>query len=59
MCSNYHGKHGTTAVRAKVLDTRIVSRVSACFEQCCDWTRKAGSQCVTAVTAEFTEVDDY
>ena len=35
------------------------ARAYACFEQCCDWTRKAGSQCVTAVTQEFTEVDDY
>ena len=32
--------------------------VRACFEQCCDWTRKAGSQLVNRVP-QFTEVDDY
>ena len=32
--------------------------VQACFEQCCDWTRKAGSQLVNCVP-DFTEVDDY
>ena len=32
--------------------------VRACFEQCCEWTRKAGSQMVTCVP-DFVEVDDY
>ena len=34
--------------------------VRACFEQCCDWTRLAGSQQVSCVAVEeFDEVDDY
>ena len=31
--------------------------VLACFEQCCEWTRKAGSTQVTDVAGEFDEVD--
>jgi hypothetical protein len=33
--------------------------VRACFEQCCDWTRRAGSTEVSTVNAAFEEVDDY
>ena len=33
--------------------------VRACFEQCLEWTRKAGSAKHTAVAVEFDEVDDY
>ena len=34
--------------------------VRACFEQCCEWTRRAGSATVTTVAGgDFTEVDDY
>ena len=34
--------------------------VRACFEQCCAWTRKAGSATVSEVAnRDFTEVDDY
>jgi hypothetical protein len=34
--------------------------VRACEEQCCEWTRRAGSTSATAlVGAEFDEVDDY
>ena len=36
------------------LDTR------ACFEQCCEWTRKAGTQEVSDLSGmSFDEVDDY
>ena len=34
--------------------------VRACFEQCCSWTRRAGSTSASAVAGtEFDEVDDY
>ena len=33
--------------------------VRACFAQCLEWTRKAGSAKHTAVAVEFDEVDDY
>jgi hypothetical protein len=33
--------------------------VRACFEQCCEWTRKAGSTTVSDLAGEFDEVDDY
>ena len=33
--------------------------VRACFEQCCDWTRKAGSTTVSDLAGEFDEVDFY
>ena len=33
--------------------------VRACFEQCVDWTRKAGSTQVTDLAGEFDEVDNY
>ena len=33
--------------------------VRACFEQCVDWTRKAGSAQVSDLSGEFDEVDDY
>ena len=33
--------------------------VRACFERCCDWTRRAGSTQVTDVARVFDEVDDY
>ena len=34
--------------------------VRACFEQCCEWTRKAGSQTHSCVSVgEFDEVDEY
>ena len=33
--------------------------VRACFEQCVDWTRKAGSTIVSDLAGEFDEVDDY
>ena len=33
--------------------------VRACFERCCDWTRRAGSTQVTDVARIFDEVDDY
>ena len=33
--------------------------VRACFEQCCDWTKKAGSAKVTDLAGTFDEVDDY
>jgi hypothetical protein len=33
--------------------------VRACFEQCCDWTKKAGSQTVSDLSGAFDEVDDY
>ena len=33
--------------------------VRACFEQCCDWTRKAGSTKVSDLAGEFDEVDNY
>ena len=32
--------------------------VRACFERCCEWSRRAGSTRVTDV-ASFSEVDDY
>ena len=32
--------------------------VRACFEQCCNWTRQAGSATHSCL-AEFDEVDDY
>jgi hypothetical protein len=32
--------------------------VRACFEQCCEWTKKAGSTRVP-LAGEFDEVDDY
>jgi hypothetical protein len=38
--------------------TRSPRFTTSGFEQCCDWTRKAGSQLVNCVP-EFTEVDDY
>ena len=33
--------------------------VRACFEQCCAWTQKAGSQTVSDLSGSFDEVDDY
>jgi hypothetical protein len=33
--------------------------VRACFEQCCEWTRRAGSTIVSDLAGEFDEVDDY
>jgi hypothetical protein len=33
--------------------------VRACFERCCDWTKRAGSAHVTDVVVEFDEVDAY
>ena len=33
--------------------------VRACFERCCEWTRRAGSTVVTDVTRSFDEVDYY
>ena len=33
--------------------------VRACFEQCCDWTRKAGSTKVSDLAGTFDEVADY
>jgi hypothetical protein len=33
--------------------------VRACFERCCDWTRRAGSTPVTDVARVFDEVDFY
>ena len=33
--------------------------VRACFEQCCDWSRKAGSTHVSELSGTFDEVDDY
>ena len=33
--------------------------VRACFEQCCEWTRKAGSTEVSDLSGEFDEVDSY
>ena len=33
--------------------------VRACFERCCEWTRRAGSTCVTDVARIIDEVDDY
>ena len=32
----------------------------ACFEQCCEWTRKAGSQSFSDMSGlTYDEVDDY
>ena len=31
----------------------------ACFEQCCEWTRRGGSQQVSDLSGIFDEVDDY
>jgi hypothetical protein len=31
----------------------------ACYERCCEWTRKCGSTSVTDVALTFDEVDDY
>ena len=33
--------------------------VRACFEDCCEWTRRAGSQNVSDVSGEYDEVDYY
>ena len=33
--------------------------VRACFERCTEWTRRAGSTCVTDVARVIDEVDDY
>ena len=33
--------------------------VRACYERCCEWTRRAGSTAVTDVARIFDEVDDY
>ena len=33
--------------------------VRACFEQCVEWTRKAGSTVVSDLAGEFDEVNDY
>ena len=33
--------------------------VRACFERCCDWSRRAGSTVVTDVARVFDEVDHY
>jgi hypothetical protein len=33
--------------------------VRACFERCCEWSRRAGSTPFTDVEGSFDEVDDY
>ena len=33
--------------------------VRACYEACCAWTAKAGSQQVNDLDGEFDEVDEY
>ena len=33
--------------------------VRACFEQCVNWTRQAGSATVSPLSGEFDEVDHY
>ena len=33
--------------------------VRACYERCCEWTRKCGSTSVTDVALTFDEVADY
>ena len=33
--------------------------VRACFDQCCEWTRLAGSATVSEVSGTFDEVDYY
>ena len=33
--------------------------VRACYERCCEWTRRAGSTVVTDVARDFDEVDFY
>ena len=33
--------------------------VRACFEQCCEWTKLAGSQTVSDLSGQFDEVDNY
>ena len=33
--------------------------VRACFEQCCAWSKQAGSQVVSDLSGTFDEVDDY
>ena len=33
--------------------------VRACYERCCDWTRRAGSTVVTDVILDFDEVEHY
>ena len=33
--------------------------VRACFERCCEWTKRAGSTHVTDVVVDFDEVDSY
>ena len=33
--------------------------VRACFEQCCDWTRRAGSTAFDDMANHFEEVDFY
>ena len=33
--------------------------VRACFEQCLDWSRRAGSTATREVAADYAEVDDY
>ena len=33
--------------------------VRACYEQCIEWTRRAGSTRVSDIKAEFDEVDSY
>jgi hypothetical protein len=32
--------------------------VRSCFEQCCTWTKKAGSQGASELAGAFDEVDD-
>ena len=33
--------------------------VRACYERCCEWTRRAGSTVVTDVARHFDEVEYY
>ena len=33
--------------------------VRACYERCCEWSRRAGSAVVTDVVVDFDEVDYY
>ena len=33
--------------------------VRACFEDCCEWTRRAGSTQVSDLSGHYDEVDDY
>lgn len=62
---------GATALFARGADPTVIRTmgrwssdiyqlyVRACFERCCEWTRKAGSAVVTDVVVEFDEVEAY